>query len=438
MPSSANVERHRAVGAELVKTLGRQKSTVLIASVLNAAIVTFVVWGVAPHPWPMVWLILILVHSMGRVVLLSGFRWPRDAKFKPEIWARFFTASAAANGALWGAAAVLFFTPEDALYQVFLVFAIGGMCAGAAAALSTHMAAFFAFVLPSLAPLIVRLLLEGEAVQTAMGLMLALFGGAMVVLARNVHRTVVEAIEDRLDKEALFEERGGHEERLELEVAERTAELDAEIDERKRTESALRESEARLNGILVAAGDAILSVSEGGIVEQANPAAAHMFGYSVEQLGGMSIPELLPPEDRDQMARMFSEYVKSRTPQVAGQGPRELRAQKRDGRIFPVEIVVEEMNLGTKRGFVTIARDITERKRAEDEGREREFLLQAMVEGATDGIWVKDTDGRYRMWNQAGARLLGVEPDDFLGKNDLETFPPDVARKRSWRTTKRF
>ena len=256
MPSAtsedANTEHQRAVGAELVKVLYRQKSTVLIATILNAAIVTFVVWGVAPHPWPMVWLILILTLSMGRVVLLSGFRWPRDAKFKPEIWARLFTASAAANGALWGAAAVLFFTPEDALYQVFLVFAIGGMCAGAAAALSSHMPAFYAFVLPSLTPLIVRLWLEGEAVQMAMGLMLALFGGAMVVLARNVHRTVVEAIKERLAKETLLERRKDHEQRLELEVAERTADLRAEIADRKRTEAELRESESRVERAIVA------------------------------------------------------------------------------------------------------------------------------------------------------------------------------------------
>ena len=52
-----------------------------------------------------------------------------------------------------------------------------------------------------------------------------------------------------------------------------------------------------------------------------------------------------------------------------------------------------------------------------------------MVEGATDGIWVKDTEGRYRMWNQSDARILGIDPEDSVDKNDFELFPPEVAKK---------
>ena len=49
--------------------------------------------------------------------------------------------------------------------------------------------------------------------------------------------------------------------------------------------------------------------------------------------------------------------------------------------------------------------------------------------GATDGIWVKDTEGRYRMWNRSGARILGIDADNAVGKNDFELFPSDVAQK---------
>ena len=72
---------------------------------------------------------------------------------------------------------------------------------------------------------------------------------------------------------------------------------------------------------------------------------------------------------------------------------------------------------------------ITESKRADEEMRERELLLRAMIEGATDGIWVKDAEGRYIMWNQSGARILGIDPNDSVGKNDFELFPADVAEK---------
>ena len=73
--------------------------------------------------------------------------------------------------------------------------------------------------------------------------------------------------------------------------------------------------------------------------------------------------------------------------------------------------------------------DITEPKPAEEEMREREFLLHAMIEGATDGIWVKDAEGRYRMWNRSGARILGIDAVDAAGNTDCELFSADVARK---------
>ena len=70
-----------------------------------------------------------------------------------------------------------------------------------------------------------------------------------------------------------------------------------------------------------------------------------------------------------------------------------------------------------------------ELERAEEETRESEFLLHAILEGVTDGVWIKDTERRYRMWNQAGARFFGMEAVEFVGKNDLEVFPADIAQK---------
>ena len=305
-----------ALRADLVRALYRQKPTILIASIVNAAIVTLVLWEVSPKPWPGLWLALVIAVALVRVALMSRYHKVPSGDVDPKFWARALVASAAASGILWGAAGVLFFTPGNELYQVFLVFVIGGMCAGAAAALSSYPAAFYAFLVPSVAPLTVRLGLEGELVQAAMGAMLALFGGAMTVLARNLHQTIVGALKDRLEKETLLEERMTYEEHLEREVADRTADLATEISERKRTEADLRGSEARLEGILVAAGDGILSVSERGVIEEANPAAGRMFGYSSEQLCGMSVADLVPPEDRDQLVQMFSEYVTTRTTQV--------------------------------------------------------------------------------------------------------------------------
>ncbi len=59
--------------------------------------------------------------------------------------------------------------------------------------------------------------------------------------------------------------------------------------------------------------------------------------------------------------------------------------------------------------------------------RESHDLLRAVADGTTDALFVKGLDGRYRMINQAGARLLGRTVDEVLGKHDTELFSPDTV-----------
>ena len=551
--------------AELVETLYRQKPTVLFVGILNAAIVTFVVWGVTPHPWPAVWLIAICAVALARLVPLWWYRRQPASARNTQAWAGLFAASAAANGIVWGASGVLFFTPDLVLYQVFLAFVIGGMCAGAAAALSTYMPAFYAFLAPSMLPLVIRLWIEGGIVPTAMGLLLVLFCGGMAMLARNLGAAVVGSTKLRLEKEALLEERTQHQRTLEREIADRTAdlrrvneELHAEIAERQQTEGELRESQeriqrairagsvapwefrfdtgeikyapstsvilgedvgnmstpeawsrrvppedfaalmaaaqacaqgerseidfehrllgkegaerwvvtrasvilddegrpvalsgtttdittrktaeqsaqdsrTRLEGILAAAGDGILSVNQRGGIEDANPAAARMFGYPTEQLIGTSVVQLVPSEDRDRLAHMLSDYARTGEARMTGRGPREWRAQKRDGSVFPIEVVVEAMKLGADPGFVVIARDVTERKRAQEALRDTEGRLSAVATAAPLVLWAVDRKGTITLREGKGLETLGPGAADQVGESvfDLYRDFPQVTR----------
>jgi PAS domain S-box-containing protein len=98
---------------------------------------------------------------------------------------------------------------------------------------------------------------------------------------------------------------------------------------------------------------------------------------------------------------------------------------------------------GNVRGVIGITRDISERKRTEDlvrdalEGRVRErttelqganAILQAVIEGTSDLVFVKDRQGRYLLINSALARHSGRKAEDILGRDDRALFPPEVAR----------
>ncbi len=56
-------------------------------------------------------------------------------------------------------------------------------------------------------------------------------------------------------------------------------------------------------------------------------------------------------------------------------------------------------------------------------------LLEAVIQGTTDGIFLKNLEGRYLMSNAAGARILGTSQEEVLGKDDTEFFPPEIARQ---------
>jgi len=80
-------------------------------------------------------------------------------------------------------------------------------------------------------------------------------------------------------------------------------------------------------------------------------------------------------------------------------------------------------------GIIVNARDVTERRQAEDELVRSHHLLEAIIEGTTDTIFVKDVDGRCLMINAAGASLLGREKREVIGKTDHDLFRAELAAR---------
>ena len=76
-----------------------------------------------------------------------------------------------------------------------------------------------------------------------------------------------------------------------------------------------------------------------------------------------------------------------------------------------------------------LEKEIAERQRAEEALRASNSILRAVVEGTTDAVFVKDLEGRYLMINPAGANFLGKPPQEVVGKNDFELYPPETAQQ---------
>jgi PAS domain S-box-containing protein len=171
---------------------------------------------------------------------------------------------------------------------------------------------------------------------------------------------------------------------LELRVQQRTADLartnealQAEIEVRRRVEEELRRqreelrrAEERMRSVVNHVIDGIITIDEHAAVQSFNPAAERLFGYPASEVVGQNVRVLMPEPYHGGHDGYLADYLRTGQAKVIGLG-REVVGRRRDGSTFPMDLAVSEFRLGPNRFFTGIVRDITERKRLEQELRQR-------------------------------------------------------------------
>jgi len=147
---------------------------------------------------------------------------------------------------------------------------------------------------------------------------------------------------------------------------ETTRELEKEIHERKQTSKRLEISETRIRAIVENLLDGIISIDINGIVDTFNPAAETIFGYDKTEIIGKNVNLLMPDPYHSNHNSYLNNYLETGNAQIIGIG-REVSGKRKDGTSFPIELSVSTTLLEEKRIFIGVIRDITERKKAEEE-----------------------------------------------------------------------
>jgi PAS domain S-box-containing protein len=120
------------------------------------------------------------------------------------------------------------------------------------------------------------------------------------------------------------------------------------------------EYQAILNNVL----EAIITIDTAGIVLSANAAAVSMFGYSINEILGNNVSQLMPDARARAHDGYIDAYLKTGVEHVLGKG-RELEGRHKSGRIFPMHLAVSDVQLPHTRYFVGVCRDISEQKETE-------------------------------------------------------------------------
>ena len=120
----------------------------------------------------------------------------------------------------------------------------------------------------------------------------------------------------------------------------------------------------RLQSIVNAIPDAIITINRDGIIDFFNPAAERMFGYRADEVLGQNVKVLMPSPYREQHDGYLSRYLSTGEKRILGIG-RIVVGRRKDGSTFPMELAVGEASMGGIPVFAGLIRDISERQAIE-------------------------------------------------------------------------
>lgn len=190
-----------------------------------------------------------------------------------------------------------------------------------------------------------------------------------------------------------------------------------EITERKRTEEALRESEEKYRMLIENIQDGAFIIQDAKL-QYVNEAFAGMTGYNMGEVIGKDFREFIVEEDKELVTgRYYKRQSGENVPEEY-----DFRMLHKDRTNITVNMNVGLINYRGKVASMGIIRDITMRKRVEEE---KNRLLKAMA-SSTDGITIADEKDRYIYVNAAYARIFGYAPEDFIGGSWRKITPSDI------------
>jgi PAS domain S-box-containing protein len=199
-----------------------------------------------------------------------------------------------------------------------------------------------------------------------------------------------------------------------------------DITDRFQAQEALRDRNILLTSILESTPDIILVKDRQGRYVALNSNLANFFGKPIEDILGKDDSELLPPDSAVPRMAKDREIVETGTTETYEE---EVSNGESGSTSFLTTKAPWRDAEGNILGIIATARNINDRKQVEADLRERNALLNSILESTPDFIVVKDREGRLVALNSNLANFFGKPIEEIIGKDDSALLPPDVARK---------
>jgi PAS domain S-box-containing protein len=209
-----------------------------------------------------------------------------------------------------------------------------------------------------------------------------------------------------------------------LELKERSRELEEEITQHKLTGKTLQESEEHFRKLAEGSFEAIVFHDKGVILE-ANNQYYEMFGYNPDELTGKDAISLTATSES-------AENIKKQI-SLGNLSPYEVTGVKKDGTKFPMQIRAKLTSYKGHEVRIAVIRNLTEQKQSERELRKSEQKYRLLVESTLDWVWICDEEGLHTFSNNAVKQILGYEVQEILGVPAFNLMhPEDRKRIQKW------
>jgi PAS domain S-box-containing protein len=191
--------------------------------------------------------------------------------------------------------------------------------------------------------------------------------------------------------------------------------------------------------ILEAIPDAVAAVNQQGVIIQMNSQMEAMFGYTRDELIGQRVEMLVPDRQRGQHHAHREHFHQQPKIRRMGSGL-DLCGRRRDGAEFPVEISLSPVATADGTMVLSVIRDISDRKRIEDELRraheeldrrktrelrDSQNRLALIVDSSQDAIIGKNLDGVVTHWNKGAEHIYGFTAQEMIGRPISVLCPQD-------------
>jgi len=163
---------------------------------------------------------------------------------------------------------------------------------------------------------------------------------------------------------------------------------------------------------------------------EANSVACSIFGYSVDEMKGLRLKDLLPVDEFQRLPLQLRSLRRN------GKQLLEINGKTRDGKLIPFEVNSQIFDFNGRETVLAIGRDISERKATEKALREKEERFRSLVQYSSDIITILEPDGTIKYISPSVEKLLGYQaPEmlntcifDFVHSDDLKVLQQEVKR----------